>query len=203
MESQIRHPPASSVVLCREGSEKGQWPLPTFLSGRKPSTSSCLDARHFSSSLCATGAFQAATPSWSSEGVSLSKSMWEYFKRNCFRLQNFLPPSQQSQVFAARSCGDLSSWHWSPGLEEAQCGSWDSSLPSFYPLHVDFGPAHSISAPVLPVWIGVVSLILQLSDFHSAQFLTVLSDGCSVFSCNFDVVVGGGEPCLPMSPSCL
>ena len=42
------------------GSEKGQWPLPTFLSGRKLSPISHLDARHFSSSLYAT-AFQAAT----------------------------------------------------------------------------------------------------------------------------------------------
>ena len=44
-----------------EGSEKGQWPLPTFLSWRKLSPSSCLDARHFSSSLYATGTFQAPT----------------------------------------------------------------------------------------------------------------------------------------------
>ena len=34
----------------------------TFLSGRKVSHSSHLDARHFSSSLYTTGAFQAATP---------------------------------------------------------------------------------------------------------------------------------------------
>ena len=35
--------------------------LPTFLSGRKLSPNSCLDASHFSSSLYSTGAFQAAT----------------------------------------------------------------------------------------------------------------------------------------------
>ena len=28
-------PPAGSVVLLGEGSEKGQWPLPALLSGRK------------------------------------------------------------------------------------------------------------------------------------------------------------------------
>ena len=61
MESQIWHLPASSVALWREGSENRQWPLPTSLSGRKLSPSSCLDARHFRFSLCAPGAFQAAT----------------------------------------------------------------------------------------------------------------------------------------------
>ena len=61
MESQIRHLPAVSVALLGEGSEKGQWPLPTFLSRRKLFPSSRLNARHFSSSLNATGAFQAAT----------------------------------------------------------------------------------------------------------------------------------------------
>ena len=53
--------PDSSVAVLGEGSEKEQWPLPAFLSGRKLSPRSLLDARHFSSSLCATGAFQAAT----------------------------------------------------------------------------------------------------------------------------------------------
>ena len=47
--------------MWKEGLEKGQWPLPAFLSGRELSLSSCLDAGHFSSSLHATGAFQAAT----------------------------------------------------------------------------------------------------------------------------------------------
>ena len=61
MESQIWHLPASSVALYRESSEKGQWPLLTFLSGRKLSPNSCLDARHFSPSLYPTGAFQAPT----------------------------------------------------------------------------------------------------------------------------------------------
>ena len=30
MVSQIWHPPASSVALSEEDSEKGQWPLPAF-----------------------------------------------------------------------------------------------------------------------------------------------------------------------------
>ena len=61
MESQIWHQTASSVALLGEGSEKRQWPLPAFLSGRKLSLSSRLDARYLSFSLYATGAFQAAT----------------------------------------------------------------------------------------------------------------------------------------------
>ena len=61
-ETQIWHLPASSVALLGEGSEKGQWPLPTFLSGRKLSPSSHLDARHFTFFFYATGAFQAAVP---------------------------------------------------------------------------------------------------------------------------------------------
>ena len=60
MDSHIWHPPASSVALLGVGSEMGQWPLLAFLSGRKLSPSSCLDARHFSSFLYATSAFQAA-----------------------------------------------------------------------------------------------------------------------------------------------
>ena len=54
-------PPPGSVALREEGSEMGQWPLPAFLSERNLFPNSCLDARHFSSSLYATGTFQAAT----------------------------------------------------------------------------------------------------------------------------------------------
>ena len=54
------------------------------------------------------------------------------------------------------------------------------SLPNFYPPHVDVGPAHSMSPPLLPVWTDVVSLIPYLSDFLSTQFLMVLSDGGSI-----------------------
>ena len=67
-------------------------------------------------------------------------------------------------------------------------------LPNSYPPHVDEGPACS-------VWMDVVSLILYLSDFHSARFMMVLSDVCSNFRYNFDVIVQRGEPCLHMPPS--
>ena len=110
------------------GSEMRQWPLPTILSGTKLSTSSYLDSRNFGSFLYATGDFQAAPQCWSSEGVSLSKSMCGFFKGNCMELQKSLPLTQCPMVFAARSCGYLSSWHWNSGLGGLVWG-WDSLLP--------------------------------------------------------------------------
>ena len=62
MESQIWYPHADSVALWWGGLKKGQWPLPAFLSEIKLSSRSHLDARLFSSSPYATGAFQASTP---------------------------------------------------------------------------------------------------------------------------------------------
>ena len=61
MEFQIWHLLAGSVALWKGGSEESQWPLSTFLSGRQLAPTSHLDARHFISSLYATGAFQATT----------------------------------------------------------------------------------------------------------------------------------------------
>ena len=61
MESQIWLLPAGSVALWGEGSRKAQWPVPAILSGKELSPSSSPDARHFGSSLYATGAFQVAT----------------------------------------------------------------------------------------------------------------------------------------------
>ena len=44
------------------------------------------------------------------------------------------------------------------------------SLLNSYPPHMDVIPAHSVSAPHLLVWIFVVSLILELSAFHTTPF---------------------------------
>ena len=106
-----------------------------FLSRRKRSFSSLLDARHFSFSLYATGAW-----SWSLEGESLSKSVCGFFKRNCLGPQLFLPPTESSLVCAARSYGDLSCCHWNPGQEALVWVTlvwvtlvwvWDSSFPRY------------------------------------------------------------------------
>ena len=58
MESQLRQQLACSV--------RGEFKKGTM-------SSACLDATHFSFSLCATGAFKLLPWCWSSEGVSLSK----------------------------------------------------------------------------------------------------------------------------------
>ena len=147
-----------------EGSEKGQWPLPTFLSGRKLSLSSHLDARCFTSSMYATCAIQAAPQCLSSEGVNLSKLMYGFFKRHCLGVQKFLPLSQSPLVFATRSYGYLSFWHWNPGLGEP--GVWlglfapKISLLNFYLPHMDLGPVPCTSLTLPPIWMDVVSLIL-------------------------------------------
>ena len=103
--------PACWLCGCRGWvpQEGGQWPL----SRRKLCPSSCLDARHFRSSLYVSGAFQATPQCWGSEGMSLCKSMCGFFKRNCLGLQKqkFLPLTQSLLVFATKTYGDLSSWH--------------------------------------------------------------------------------------------
>ena len=45
-------------------------------------------------------------------------------------LQKFLPLIQSLLVLAARSFGDLSSWHWNPRLGGLASG-WDSLLPRY------------------------------------------------------------------------
>ena len=98
---------------------------------------------------------------WSSEGVSLNEAVCGFFKRNCLGLQQFLPPTQSPLVFAARNYGDLYSWHWDSGLVGPgfRLGllAFEILLPNFYPPHLDVGPAHSTSLPLLPVLMDVVS----------------------------------------------
>ena len=53
--------------------------------------------------------------------------MYGFFKMNCLGLQKFLPLTQSALVFEARSCGDLSSWHWNHGLGDVMW-SRDSSV---------------------------------------------------------------------------
>ena len=100
---------------------------------------------------------------WSSEGVSLSKSVHGFFKGNCLKIQQFLLLTQCPLVFAARSYEDLY-----PGIGILVWGAcvWRGPLASvisplnFYLPYVDVGPACSTSLPLLPVWMDVISLIL-------------------------------------------
>ena len=64
-------PVRSQMWHCAAGSVT----LPAFLSGRKLSPSPHLDARHFSSSCMPLVPFRLLPCCWSSEGVSLSKSI--------------------------------------------------------------------------------------------------------------------------------
>ena len=112
--------------------------------------------------------FKLIPQCWSSEGVSLSKSVWEFYKssRNFLGLQKFLPLTQSPLVFVARSFGDLSSWHWNPGLrgpEGQRLLDPEIALLNFYLPPVDVEPACSASLPLLPVWMDVVSLIHSCS----------------------------------------
>ena len=150
MESQIWHPPASSMALSRV----------LFSSSR-------LDARHFSSSLYATRDFQGAIPVLQLRG-SESKSVCAFFERNILGLQKFLPQTRSLLGFAVRTDVNLSSWH----LNAAPGGlvwSWDSSLRRYHSRifvhymwtkYVVVGPDYSTSLPVLLVWRDVISFIL-------------------------------------------
>ena len=153
------HPPAGSVALWWEGSEYGQWPLPVFLSGRKLSPGSHLDARHFSSSLHATGAFQAATLVLELRGSeseyvyvgSLRGTAWD--SRNFFHQLNlhwFLQPEVMETYHSGTGTLGWESWY------RAETPTPEISLPNFYPPYVDVRPAQFL----LLVWTNVVSLLL-------------------------------------------
>ena len=58
--------------------------------------------------------------------MSLSKPVCGFCKTNCLGLLSCTDSSPLDS--AARSYGDLSSWHWDPGLGTLVWG-WDSSLP--------------------------------------------------------------------------
>ena len=161
MESHLWHHPADSVECV--GSDRGHWPLSAFLSGRKLSPGSLLMPDTSFPPCVPLVSFKLLHWCWSSEGVSLSKSVHESLKRNCLGLNKFLSLTQFLLVFAARSYGDLSTWHWNPGLG-AQVWDWHSSLPR-YPTQIFihhrwvWGPPVPCLHPPLPVWMDVVSLI--------------------------------------------
>ena len=115
--------------------------------------------------------FKLPPQCWSSgQWVWVGESVCGFFKRNCLGFQQFLPPTQSLLLFADRSCGDLSSYHWSPGLG-GLVWSWDSSLlrhPSQIFIHPVWGwQAYSMSASLPPVCIDVVSSIVVRLPFSS------------------------------------
>ena len=110
---------------------------------------------------------------WSSEGVSLSKSVHGPFKRNCLGLQKFLPLTQYPLVLQLEATGT-----YLPGT-----GTLGWGAPEIF-LQIFIGHMWVWGQPILrllPVWMDVVaSLIPWLQDLHSTWFLLVWSDGCSI-----------------------
>ena len=116
MESQIWHQPASSVALCGRTHKKDNGLCPPLCLGESCPPAFALIPDSLVSPYMPLVPFKLLPWCWSSEGVNLSKSVCGFFKRNCLELPKFLPPTQSLLVFAARNYGNLSSWHWNPGL---------------------------------------------------------------------------------------
>ena len=148
-----------------------------------------LDARHFSFCLYATGAFQAVPSVLDFRGVeseqvsscvgSLRGPAWgssSFFHQH--KPHWFLQPEVVGTYLPV-----IGTIVW-----EAWCGTETPHSqdipPEFLSTTCRCGTRTfhgSASTPLLPVWMDVISLILQLSDFHLTLFLMVLSDGCSIF----------------------
>ena len=156
-------------------------------------TRQCLTVYHWCLSIC--------YPSARAHGEWVSKPMCGFFKRNCLGLWKFLPPTQSALVIVARSYGDLSSCTGTLGW-----GVWcGAGTPCSQDIPPEFSsttcgggtsPFHISTPPTS--WIDVVSFIpncwtsIQLNSWHFWMMADLY------FSCNFDVVVQGGEPCLHM-----
>ena len=158
VESHIWHPPAGSVGLWREGSERDK--ASASLSERKLSPALTLISDTSILPCVSLVPFKLLPQCWSSEEVSLNKSVCVLFKKKCLRLQTFLPLPQSPPVFTARSYGGLifltlEPWARWPGMGLGLLIP-EISLPNFYPPHLSVGPIHS----VCPTWMDVVSLIL-------------------------------------------
>ena len=119
MESQIWHQSARSVALwlCgRRAQKRDNGLCPPFCLGESCLTALALMPDTSVPPCMPLVPFKLLPWFSSSKGMSLSKSMCGLFKRNCLGLQKFLPLTQSPLVFAAITYGDLSSWHWNPGL---------------------------------------------------------------------------------------
>ena len=173
LESQVWHPPVSFVALCREGQNRGNGLCLPWCS-----TLQFLPIYHWCLSSCYPSAGAQKESIW------VGDSVCGFFKRNCLGFQNVLSLIQSLLGFAARSCGDLPSWHWNPGLLGLVWWGWDSLLPSIPPefLSTTCGcgtnPLHISILPTCLNGFGFFNSVAVRLPF--TQFLTVLSDGCSI-----------------------
>ena len=123
--------------MWQDGSEKEQLFCPPFSLGESCSPAPALMPDTSFPPCMLLVPFKLLPRCWSSQEVNLNKFMCGVFTRNCLRLQKFLSPAQSPLVFATRSCGDLSSWHWNPGLKGLVWGRT---------LHSQYFPAGFLSA---------------------------------------------------------
>ena len=140
MESQIWHQPTGSV-----GGRAQQWD--NGLCSPRCQTLQFLPVCHWCPLSCHPGVGTQR------ERVGVGESVCGFPKRSCLGLQQPSPPIQSLLVFTARYCGDLSSWHWKPGLGSLMW-VWDSLFLIYSSrifIHVGVGPVRSTSAPLLPV----------------------------------------------------
>ena len=121
-------------------------------------------------------------------GFAYILSLYGPFKRTLLSYWPYLLLPQPPLVFIARNYEALSSQYWNPGLHGLSWG-WDRSLPrcpswvlssthecgttsstschrlantTLHPLQ-----PHSLSLPLLPVWVNMASLNPWLLDFHT------------------------------------
>ena len=170
IESQIWHQLTNSVG---QGFRKGTM------------ATACLDARHYSSLCMPLVPFMLLPWCWSSEGVTLNRwvcvwILWEeLFGAPEVSSTDSIPAGFCSQKLLGLTFLALEPWGREPGVR-LELLIPEISLLNFHPPHRHEGTAHSASLPLLPVWMDVVALIPQLSNFHSTKFLTILSDGSSI-----------------------
>ena len=130
-----------------------------FRKGRMASAP--LDARHFSFSLYTTGVFQAGNPVIELRGSESEKVSPCVGSSTDPIPTGFCSHTLWELIFLALA-------HWAGGFGVGLgLPTPKISLLNIYPPFMDVRPAHSKSVPLLPVWIDMVSLIPQLSDFHS------------------------------------
>ena len=201
-----------------EGSEKGRCHCLASggLTGRKLSPGTHPDSSHFTFSLCTTCGLPAVALGLNPRagGSVWVQSPCGCFKRSLLKIWCFFFLSPRPPlVFTVRSYRDLSSWRWTTGVLGGLVWGWDHSLPR-YPsrflstthecgtTHSSTSLSHSMTLPLLPIWMNVASLNPWLSDFYTAGFSD--NSGCYLF-CSpvviFSVVVWGGEAGFPMPPS--
>ena len=113
---------------------------------------------------------------WSWEGVSLSKFVCSFFKRNCLALQKFLPPTQSPQDFCSQKLWGPNFLALEPWVRDL-VWSWDSLFL------------------IYPSWNSSATCGCGTSLFHVSAPPTIL-DGCGFFE---SVVVR--LPCNSVSDS--